>query len=396
MSVVVVGASLAGIRTAQALRSGGYDGRVVVLGEEDHEPYDRPPLSKGMLGGGPVTPLLGAGGAAALDIDLRLGTRAVSLDTVARCVTTADGSEHTYDQVVIATGSGARTGPWSLSNRVHVLRTINDSVRVREALASSSSLLVVGAGVVGLEVASAARARCVRTVVVEAADRVLARLVTPEVSEWLAGRYREAGVDLRLGVGVADLRDGDDTCTAELSDGEVVVADVVVVAIGASPHTSWLEGSGLPVGDGILCDATGRVEGSTDVYAVGDVARWFSPCTGGYHRGEHWTGTTEQASIVARNLLHPDDVREHCATPYMWSDQFGFKLQVVGTGSDAGTHHLVATDSPQRLGAVFVDGTGAATGAAFVAWPRGLAKARKAFEQHVTGQELAALLDSIE
>lgn len=393
--VVVVGASLAGVRTAQALRSAGHRGQLVLLGSETHEPYDRPPLSKGFLSGSSPTPLLGDGGGKNLAIDLRLGRRAVALDTNARVVETAGGATFPYDQVVLATGASARTGPWSVGGRVHALRTLDDAVRLRDALAASSSIVIVGGGVVGLEVASGARARGLQTTVVEGADRVLARLVTPEVSDWLAQRYREEGVDLRLGAGVEELGSTAGGCTTTLSNGSSLESDVVVVAIGAEPHTQWLEGSGVPLDDGIWCDASGRVEGIADAFAVGDVARWFSPRTGRYERGEHWTGATEQASCVAHNLVHPEEPRELSALPYMWSDQFGFKLQVVGRSSEARTCHLDTTENPHRLSAVFVDQAGCATGAAFVGWPRGLAKVRRTLEEPISGVELAGLLGPI-
>ncbi|MGW1783687.1 NAD(P)/FAD-dependent oxidoreductase [Streptomyces sp. NPDC002143] len=265
--VLIVGASVAGTRTAQALRRAGFSGSVRLVGAERHHPYDKPPLSKGMLlpDGDPVpVPLLSADELAALDVDLLLGTRAVALDTEARSVRTESGELLRFSQLVIATGVTPRTLPGTGGIRgVHTLRDADDAIALRAALAHARQVVVVGAGFIGAEFAAAARQYGAQVTVVEVQPVPMAHLFGTEVGSALAGLHARAGVDLVTGAHVMRLDAGPTGAVSAvvLTDGRVLDADLVVVGIGARPAVEWLESSGLPLPDGVLCDADLRVRG---------------------------------------------------------------------------------------------------------------------------------------
>ena len=333
---VIVGGSLAGLRTAESLRLGGYDGAITVVGEEVHRPYDRPPLSKQVLTGkvepaGTALPYDGS-----LGVEWVLGQAATGLDLDARRVRLADGSDLPYDQLVLATGArprllaGAPPGPG-----VHYLRTLDDSVALRDDLSTSEGVVVIGAGFIGLEVASSAMQRGVPVTVVEALpvplERALGESTGRAVMEW----HRSKGLDLRAGTGVEEIVAGPDRPEAvRLSDGTTVAADTVVVGIGVTPATAWLEASGVDLADGVVCDDRLRVlrrgRPLDGVVAAGDVARWHHRLYGEAVRVEHWTNATEAAEAAAATLLQGDDAPPFQPVPYFWSDQHGIKLQFVG------------------------------------------------------------------
>jgi NADPH-dependent 2,4-dienoyl-CoA reductase/sulfur reductase-like enzyme len=329
--VLVVGASAAGLTTAEALRRRGYTGEIAVLGAEPHHPYDRPPLSKQVLSGAwepERAALRTAEMLSTLDASFVLGDPAVALDPGNRAVRTESGRDLRADAVVIATGVRPRTLPGQdgLAG-VHVLRTLDDALALRKDLLGCSRLVVVGEGVLGSEIAATARTLGVDVTIAGPLDAPLALQVGPLVSGLLAGLHRERGVRLRLGTGVVGLSTQDGRVTGvRLAAGEVLPADVVVVAIGASPATGWLDGSGLEIDNGVVCDS--RCRAADGVYAVGDVARWHHEGLGRLVRLENRTNATEQAVAVAGAILGDD--RPYAPVPYFWTDQFDVKVQVHG------------------------------------------------------------------
>ncbi|MGH9054450.1 MAG: NAD(P)/FAD-dependent oxidoreductase [Acidimicrobiales bacterium] len=378
---VIVGASLAGLRAAEALREGGHDGPLTIVGAERHLPYDRPPLSKQVLTG------KAEAGDVALCLDDHLGAewllgRAASgLDLATKQVLLAGpeaaprpglptgisrppgaGSHLPFDLLVIATGAHPRTLPgFDAGDGVHYLRTLDDALELRLGLERAAEVVVIGGGFIGLEVASSAHARGARATVLEALPVPLQRTVGATVGAAITGLHERRGVDVRTGVSVAALlragrkpnwrvpsRAGVGTpAGAEtgdsghgqvegvlLADGTVVAADLVVVGVGVSPATGWLDGSGVDLADGVVCDQSLRVMAGghpvAGVVAAGDVARWPHP---GYReavRIEHWTNAAEQGAVAARSLLEGDRAPAYAPTPYFWSDQHGLKIQMVG------------------------------------------------------------------
>lgn len=339
--VLVVGAGLGGIRTVEQLRHAGYEGRISLVGAEVHPPYDRPPLSKQLLAGEWEPERVSLKDDAALDdlgVRLYLGLAAVALRPGE--VELSDGSLLAADAIVLATGVVARRLPGQ-PDSVHTLRTLDDSLALRDALATASTLVVVGAGFIGAEVASTAAARGVAVTVLEAAPVPLARGLGEEVGG-LAGRLiTEGGVDLRLGARITGFAEGG----VELADGTRVDADVVVVGIGGVPDLGWLADTDLDLSDGIPCDTAGRVVGLDGVWALGDAAAWEG-VDGRRHRHEHWTSTSDQATVVARAITGTE--APVATVPYIWSDQFGLKIQVIGEPGQA--------DSVQQLLGEGLDG----------------------------------------
>ncbi len=322
--VAVVGASLAGVRAAQELRAQGYDGGVVLIGEEAHLPYDRPPLSKGFLAGATsraALELLDAGDLASLALDFRLGVRATSLDPAARRVHLSDGSSVHADGVVIATGGRARTLPGF--EGAFSLRTVDDAVALRSALVPGVRVVIVGAGFIGAEVASTCRSLGLDVTVLEALPAPLAPVLGPELAAVCARLHADHGTDLRCGVAVSSLSESG----VHLADGSLVPADVVVVGVGMTPATDWLAGSGLTVGNGVHTDA-GLMTDLPQVVAIGDVARYH--VSGEGRRHEHWTNASEQAPVAVGNLLAGRTERAYTPSGYVWSDQYAGTLQLAG------------------------------------------------------------------
>jgi NADPH-dependent 2,4-dienoyl-CoA reductase/sulfur reductase-like enzyme len=338
--VLVIGAGLGGLRTTEQLRAAGYQGRISLVGAEARAPYDRPPLSKQVLSGAwePERIVLSTVEALTeLGVRTHLGLRAVALRP--GVVELSDGSALHGDAIVVATGLVARTLPGQ-PDRVHTLRTLDDCLALRDTLGRVSSLLVVGGGFIGAEVASTARDRGIDVTVLEALDMPSSRALGPGLGA-VAGRLMtEGGVDLRTGVGITGFVEGEGPTAveAELADGSRVAADAAVVGVGGMPQLDWMEGSGVPEGDlalGLPCGPTGRVDGLVDTWAVGDVALWADPELGGRHRHEHWTSAGDQAMVVARDILGAEAPPR--SVPYFWSDQFGLKIQLVGRTTPADT-----------------------------------------------------------
>ncbi|HEV7896863.1 MAG TPA: FAD-dependent oxidoreductase [Planosporangium sp.] len=345
--IAVVGASLAGLAAARALRQQSYDGAIIAIGAERHEPYDRPPLSKAFLTGACAASDLALGDPdEALDVDWRLGTAAARLDPRERAVTLADGQEIRADGVILATGARARRLPGTEGRRgVHTLRTLDDAVALRADLADAERLVVIGAGFIGAEVASSARSLGLDVTVVEAVDTPLAGPLGVEMGSACAGLHADHGVRLLTGTGVARLVGSGRVEAVELADGTRLPADVVVVGIGAQPNVEWLAGSGLEIAGGVVTDAAGATN-LPGVVATGDCAASFSPYAAGVVRTEHWTHAHEQPAAAVATLLGAR--REHTAVPYFWSDQYGVRIQFAGHRAEGDTVRVVEGDPDHR------------------------------------------------
>jgi NADPH-dependent 2,4-dienoyl-CoA reductase/sulfur reductase-like enzyme len=331
--LVVVGASLAGLRAVEAARKTGFTGRITLIGAEDHLPYDRPPLSKAFLdadtdhrSGLAYRDLAGL---QELDVELALGAPATGLDPEARTVS-VDGTSFGYDAVVLATGARARTLPGTNGMAgVHTLRTLDDARAVRTALDAGARTVVIGAGFIGSEVASGARKRGLDVTVVEALPTPLVRAIGEQMGVACSTLHTANGTDLRCGVAVEAIEGGATVERVRLSDGTVLPADLVVVGVGATPVVDWLDGSGLQLDNGIVCDST-LWTGVPGVYAAGDVCRWNNPLFERTMRLEHWTSAAEQGALAARNALDPDAATPYSTVPYFWSDWYDTRIQFVG------------------------------------------------------------------
>ena len=330
--VVIVGASLAGLRAAQAIRGAGHEGGLVVVGEEVHAPYTRPPLSKELLAGEQEPadvelPLRD------VEVEWRLGVRAVGLDLERREVRLEGGERLPFAKVLLATGCHAR--PWPDPSvelaGLHTIRAVDDALALRAAFAERPRVAIVGAGFIGCEVAATARKLGLEVTLVDVAPQPMPAL-GPELGRRFATLHVERGVDLRLGVGV-DAFEGDGRLEAvRLADGSRVQAEVGVVALGAVPNTAWLRDSGLSLEPGVVCDAGLAAAGAEDVFCAGDIVAWPHPLAGGeLVRIEHWTNAAEQGAAAGRNLVAaPGERKPYEAVPYFWSDQYDVKMQSVG------------------------------------------------------------------
>ena len=351
-TLVVVGASLAGLRAVQALRRAGFDGRLVAIGEENEKPYDRPPLSKEVLAGkwdAERTSLLRPEDEG-LDVEWRLGRAAAGLDLAGRRVLLAGGESVGFDGLVIATGAFARRIPnTGALEGMHVLRTLADGGALRSELDRSPRVAVIGAGFIGMEVAATCRERGLAVTVIEALAAPLERGLGATLGRYVGEIHCDQGVDLRLGAKVTRFLGGKRVEALELADGTRVPADVVVVGIGAAPATGWLEGSGLELRDGVVCDATCRATRAPFVVAAGDVARWPNALFGETMRIEHWTNATEQADHAVETLLAGDvGGTPFAPVPFVWSDQYDKKIQVAGRIEDADETRIVDGSLEER------------------------------------------------
>ncbi|NNE73961.1 MAG: FAD-dependent oxidoreductase [Acidimicrobiales bacterium] len=365
-SVVVVGASLAGIRAAQRLRRDGFAGRLTLVGDEPHEPYDRPPLSKQLLAGewdAGRTALVAADKLAELELDLRLGVRATALDQQARTVALDDGSNVGYDGLLIATGARARSLPGAGElTGVHVLRTLDDCLALRADLeAQPARVVVIGAGFIGAEVAATARERGLEVTMLEGLPQPMGRVLGDELGALMAEIHRERGVDVRCGVQVEALLGTDRVSGVRLADGTTIDAEVVVIGIGVIPNTEWLEGSGLTIDDGVVCDATCLA--APDITAAGDVARWPNELFGETMRVEHWDNAVEQGAVAARRLFVSETEAEpFTPAPWFWSDQFDCKIQLAGRAGPDDDAELITGSVEERRFAILYGRAGRLVG----------------------------------
>jgi NADPH-dependent 2,4-dienoyl-CoA reductase/sulfur reductase-like enzyme len=331
--IAIVGASLAGLSTARALRKQGFEGELTIIGAEMHRPYDRPPLSKQFLTGAMDESQLGLErDGEDLGVHWLLGVSATALEPAAGRLSLSDGSHVLADGFVLATGSSARRLPGvdAALAGVHVLRTLDDARSLRAELVPGARLVVIGAGFIGAEVASTARELGLEVTVVELAATPLQVQIGAEMGTRLAALHGEHGTTLLCGVGVARLIGSDRVTGVELTDGRHLPADVVLAGVGAYPNIDWLSSSGLALGNGVLCDCGGATS-DPSVVAVGDCAAWFDPLTGTHQRVEHWTGAQDRAAAAAATLLAGG---VHAGGPpkpaYFWSHQYGARIQFAG------------------------------------------------------------------
>ncbi|MFC9888093.1 NAD(P)/FAD-dependent oxidoreductase [Streptomyces pilosus] len=357
--IVVVGASLAGLRTAEALRAQGFTGSLTIVGAEPHLPYDRPPLSKQVLTAQPDPPSTALPLPAALDARWLLGRPAVGLDLTARTVLLSDGTRLPYDGLVLATGSAARGTPAALAvppRGVLTLRGLDDALALRAALLPGRRLVVVGAGFLGGEVAAAARQRGLDVTLVEAAAQPLDRAIGSAAGTYVGDLHRAAGIDLRTRTTVTGFRAGANghVTAVELTTGDTVRADVVLLALGSVPATGWLAGSGMAVDGGVQCDPYLRAlrsDGSVvdGVVAAGDVARVPQPLADGARLTlGHWTNAVEQGAAAAATLLATGTPPPFTTVPSFWSDLHGARIRSVGLPAAADEARIVEHDLAGR------------------------------------------------
>jgi NADPH-dependent 2,4-dienoyl-CoA reductase/sulfur reductase-like enzyme len=338
-TIVVIGASLAGLRAAEEVRHEGHRGPVIIVGDEIHAPYDRPPLSKQLLAGTwdvarvhHHTP----DKLDALGLEFRLGRRAVSLDSEARTVFFDDGHGLHYDGLIVATGARARKLPGTEGMPgVRTLRTLDDCLGIRSDLESTgigARVVVIGAGFIGSEVAATCHGHGARVTVVEALPTPVAQVLGDQMGDACAQLHRDQGVNVLTGALVDSVSThprSADPIIVHLIDGTDLAADLVVVGIGVAPAVDWLEGSGLTLDNGVVCSET--LFAGDRVVAAGDVARWTHPTTGEQLRIEHWTNAAEGGAAAARNLLAGSGAAQpYDPVPFFWSDQYKTKIQVVG------------------------------------------------------------------
>jgi len=338
-TVVVVGASLAGLRAAEELRHEHHQGPVIVIGDESHAPYDRPPLSKQLLSGKWDVERIHHHTPDAMDalgIEFRLGQRASALDLAGRQVHLAHGDRVDFDGLVIATGAAARTLPGTGSfPRVWTLRTLDDCLGLKADLAEvgeGARVVVIGGGFIGGEVAATCHGLGAKVTIVEALATPLERILGAEMGRACTRLHLDQGVAVRAGVGVDRLDSYPDPTTpvaVHLEDGSMLAADVVVVGIGVVPSTGWLEGSGLTLEDGVVCDE--NLFAAEGVVAAGDIARWFHPGLKEVMRIEHWTNAAEGGAVAGKNLVAGSaGATPYGPVPFFWSDQYQTKIQAIG------------------------------------------------------------------
>ncbi|MEH3141645.1 MAG: FAD/NAD(P)-binding oxidoreductase [Mycobacterium kyogaense] len=346
--VVIVGGGLAAARTAEQLRRAEYAGPVTIVSDEEHLPYDRPPLSKEVLRAElDETTLKPADFYAEKDITLVLGNAARTVDTAAQTITLADGSQLGYDELVIATGlvpKRIRSFP-DLAG-IHVLRNVDESLALRQESADARRAVVIGAGFIGCEVAASLRAKGVDVVLVEPQPAPLASVLGEQIGALVTRLHQAEGVDVRCGVGVDAVSGNSRVQSVTLSDGEQIDADLVVVGIGSHPATDWLDGSGIAVDNGVVCDHAGRAS-EPHVWAIGDVASWRDEVKGQV-RVEHWSNVADQARALVPALLG-QDAPAAVSVPYFWSDQYDVKIQALGEPEATDTVHLVEDDGRKFL-----------------------------------------------
>ena len=352
---VVVGGGLAAAKAVEELRSAGYDGDVVVFGEEHHLPYERPPLSKGYLLGDDELEsafVHDPDWYDQNDVDLRLGQRVTGLDTAAKVVRTEAGDQ-AYDKLLLATGSSPRHLAMADDSGAPVayLRTIEDSQHLKETFASGTSVAIIGAGWIGLETASAARKAGADVTVLESLDLPLLRVLGPEVAQVFADLHTEHGVDLRLGVQVSAIEKADGRAVVHLADGSDVTADLVVVGIGVAPNVELAEAAGLETDNGILVDEHLGAS-QPDVYAAGDVANALHPVLGRRLRVEHWDTAIEQGKTAAHAMLGHAPTYDRL--PYFFTDQYDLGMEYIGSvGPDGYDEVVLRGDTTAEGGRTF-------------------------------------------
>ena len=391
-AVTIVGASLAGLNAAEALRREGFDGPVTLIGAENHLPYDRPPLSKQVLAGDWEPERAALTDPEELEddgIEARLGVRATALYLDSRQLTLHTGETLEFDGLVIATGARCRTMPGTEGiSGVHVLRSLDDCLALRADFeAMPRRVVVVGAGFIGAEVAATARGRGLEVTMVEALPTPLSRVLGDEMGEVCAEVHRDHGVDLRTAVGVERISGDGRVERVTLSDGSTIDADVVVVGIGVIPNTEWLDGSGLEVDDGVVCDASCLA--ADRVTAAGDVARWPNELFGETMRVEHWDNAAQQGAHAARRLLDAA-VGPFTPVPWFWSDQYDRKIQLAGRVRGGDEVRVVTGSVDERRFAAIYGRAGRIVGVLGFNRPRHVMRYRALIEQGASFDEALA------
>lgn len=362
---VIVGAGLAGAKTAEALRREGYDGDLVLIGDETQRPYERPPLSKTYLQGRSEKEKIYVhpeGWYAQHAVDLRLGTRVTRIELADHRVHAEHGQSWHYDKLLLATGASARMPPLPGADveGVFTLRRVEDCERLRAGLRGASRVAIVGAGWIGLEVAAAARAADVETVLLERSELPLLRVLGRELAQVFVDLHRRHGVDLRCGAHVAEILTARDAGAERvigvlLADGARIRADLVVIGAGATPNVELARAAGLAVGDGIHVDAHLRTS-DPDVFAAGDVAAHLHPVLGTRIRVEHWANATRQPAVAAKSMLGIEGVYDRL--PYFYSDQYELGMEYCGYVGPDGYDEVVIRpdDGPQQFLAFWMKG----------------------------------------
>jgi len=347
--ILIVGGGLAAARTAEQLRRSGFEGSVTIVSDEVHLPYDRPPLSKQVLRSEmDDTALKPREFYDENNITLLLGSAVAKLDTHDQTVTLADGTQLDYDEAVIATGLVPRRIPSFPDLRgIHVLRSFDESMALREHAGAARRAVVVGAGFIGCEVAASLRGLGVDVVLVEPQPEPLASVLGEQIGALVARLHRAEGVDVRTGVGVESVAGRDRVEQVVLTDGSELDTDLVVVGIGSRPATDWLADSGVQVRNGVVCDHVGKTS-APHVWALGDVASW-QDATGHQARVEHWSNVAEQARVLVPSLLGQELPANLVVVPYFWSDQYDVKIQCLGEPEADDIVHLVSDDGRKFL-----------------------------------------------
>ena len=382
---VIVGGSVGGIRVAQALRSQGYTGEVTVIDAETYHPYDKPPLSKSFLDGTLSYDrlyLISEEEVRDSAIDLRLGDRVVGLDITGSSVILESGPAITFENLVVATGLRARPSPWEATDGVHLLRTLDNAQLLKEDLLGAGSVVVVGGGFIGAEVAATARSFGLEVAIVDPLKIPIGRVLGDTVGERFTGLHHSNGVSTHFGTRVERITGAKGNLSVELSSGAVLLGDLVVVGIGAVPNTEWLVSSGLLIDNGLICDEYCRAAGQSNIYGVGDVARWYHPGYQALVRVEHWTNAVEQAACVAHNIINPKESDSYSPVSYVWSDQYDWKIQIAGETAAASDCVLVEDPSNHaRFAAVYSNRSGSYCGVATVNWPRAMIQCRRLLDK---------------
>ena len=347
---VIIGGGLAGAKAAEALRERGYDGPLVLIGQEEHRPYERPPLSKEFLTGKSEREKIFVhpeSWYSEHDVELRLGRHAAAIDRGHRQVRLSDGSRIPYTKLLLATGSSPRHLPVLGSNadRVLYLRTVDDSERLKAVIGQAERLVVIGAGWIGLEAAAAARGAGVAVTVVEEARLPLLRALGPEMAQVFVDLHRRNGVDLRFGEEVAEIvTEGGYATGVRLRGGEVLPTDAVLIGIGAAPNIQLAADCGLAVGSGVLVDAGLRTE-DPDIFAAGDIAEAMHPVLGRRVRVEHWANALNQPATAAAGMLGEE--AEYAKLPYFYTDQYDLGMEYTGLAEPGGYDSVVTRGAPE-------------------------------------------------
>ena len=349
--VLIVGSSIASARSIEALRRLKFEGSITVLTNENVPFYNRPPLTKDYMTGDCTAEdllLLDADACRALDVRVLTDSTAEVLDLKAQTVETAGGTHH-YKNLVLATGARARRLPaFAQQQNVFYLRNLAEAGRLREAFGRAKSVVIVGFGFLGCELASSARHLGLDVTIIDADLKPYAQFGR-HFSDALTSMHKANGVHLILGTTVSAVNSTErQVSTIDLSNGERLKADIYIVAVGAVPNTDWLKGSGLTIDDGVICDST--LEAAPRVHAAGDIARWPDPSSGAMTRVEHWTNAVDHAATIAHNIVNPRQKKTHTATPYFWSNQFSCSIQYLGFLGNHSEYRWFQSDSGSIAG----------------------------------------------